>query len=88
VAHSAKTRFLHVANGTSTTRLIESAGIPGRLSIWADPLYEGPVPGDLTDAELLEVRTRRLAGAAAATADALGGIEASLDTINARLRTT
>jgi hypothetical protein len=55
-------RFLHVANGTSTTRTIESAGIPGRLSIWADPLYEGPVPGGLTDAELLEVRARHLAG--------------------------
>ena len=62
VAHSSQTRFLHVANGTCTTRIIESAGIPGILSIWADPLYEGPVPGGLTDAELLEVRTRHLAG--------------------------
>jgi len=42
--------------------MIESAGIPGTLSIWADPLYEGPVPGGLTDAELLDVRTRHLAG--------------------------
>jgi hypothetical protein len=56
------TRFLHVANGTSTTMTIEAASIPGRLSIWADPLYEGPVPGDLTDAELVDVRTRYLAG--------------------------
>jgi hypothetical protein len=60
---SSQTRFLHVANGTCTTRIIASAGIPGTLSIWADPLYEGPVPGGLTDAELLEVRTRHLAGA-------------------------
>ena len=60
--HSSQTRFLHVANGTCTTQIIESAGIPGTLSIWADPLYEGPVPGGLTDAELLEVRTRHLAG--------------------------
>ncbi|RPH56762.1 MAG: hypothetical protein EHM89_14945 [Acidobacteria bacterium] len=58
----AQTRFLHVANGTCTTRLIESAGIPGSLSIWADPLYEGPVPGGLTDAELLDVRARYLGG--------------------------
>jgi hypothetical protein len=57
-------RFMHVANGTCTTRMIESAGIPGTLSIWADPLYEGPVPGGLTDAELLEVRARYLAGPA------------------------
>jgi hypothetical protein len=62
VTDVAQTRFLHVANGTCTTRLIESAGIPGSLSIWADPLYEGPVPGGLTDAELLDVRARYLGG--------------------------
>lgn len=53
---------MHVANGRCTTRLIEAAGIPGVLSLWADPLYEGPVPGSLTDSELLEVRARHLAG--------------------------
>jgi hypothetical protein len=56
-------RFLHVANGTCTTRLIEAAGIGGALSIWADPLYEGPVPGGLSDEQLLDVRARYLAGA-------------------------
>ena len=56
------TRFLHVANGTCTTRLIEAAGIPGTRSIWADPLYEGPVPGDVSDEELLAVRARYLSG--------------------------
>jgi hypothetical protein len=64
LTHSAPTRYLHVANGTCTTRLIESAGIPGVLSIWADPLYEGPVPDGLTDVELLDVRARYLAGPA------------------------
>jgi len=53
-------RFLHVANGTATTRLIDAARIPGILSIWADVLYEGPVPANLTDDELLEVRARFL----------------------------
>jgi len=62
VTPSTPTRFLHVANGTCTTRLIESAGIPGRVSIWADPLHDGPVPGGLTDAELLDVRARYHAG--------------------------
>jgi len=57
-------RFLHVANGTCTTRIIEAAGIPGAVSIWADPLHEGPVPAGLTDAELLDVRMRYLAGPA------------------------
>jgi hypothetical protein len=55
-------RFLHVANGTSTTDTISAAAIPGMRSIWADPLYEGPVPGGLSDGELLDVRARYLAG--------------------------
>src|SRR5438093_10702862 len=57
-----KPRFLHVANGACTTNIIQAAAIPGRVSIWADPLYEGPVPGGLSDAELLDVRARYLAG--------------------------
>jgi len=66
VSERAPTRFLHVANGTCTTRIIEAAGIPGARSIWADPLYEGPVPGGVSDEELLETRRRFHAGAEAA----------------------
>jgi len=62
VISEATTPFLHVANGTSTTALIEAAGIPGRGSIWADPLHDGPVPRELDDDELLEVRREYLAG--------------------------
>jgi hypothetical protein len=54
--------LLHVANGTSTTETISAAAIPGMRSIWADVLYEGPVPGGLSDGELLDVRARFLAG--------------------------
>jgi hypothetical protein len=54
-------RYQHVANGSSTTGLIAAAGLPGARSIWADPLNEGPVPGGLTDAELLHVRAGFLA---------------------------
>jgi hypothetical protein len=72
-----------VANGSSTTRTIESAGIPGTLSIWADPLHEGPVPGGLTDAELLEIRARHLAGLTdRVTHVAWGGRDPSLDAVN------
>src|SRR6266542_6039354 len=60
MASSAR-RFMHVANGTSTTGLIHAAGIPGSSSVWADVLYEGPVPGDLADERLLELRARYLA---------------------------
>jgi hypothetical protein len=56
----ARSPFLHVANGTATTALIEKAGIPGRRSIWSDPLYEGPVPGGISDAKLVDVRSRYL----------------------------
>jgi hypothetical protein len=59
---AAPSRFRHVANGTCTARLIEAAGIPGEWSIWADPLYEGPVPGGLSDERLIEVRARHLSG--------------------------
>ena len=54
------TRILHVANGTCTTSVIEAAGLPGTTSLWADPLYDGPVPGAITDDELLELRARHL----------------------------
>ncbi|HTK28564.1 MAG TPA: hypothetical protein VL309_03380 [Vicinamibacterales bacterium] len=53
--------LLHVANGTCTARLIEAAGLPGARSIWADPLYEGPVPADLDDEALIGVRATYLA---------------------------
>jgi hypothetical protein len=55
------TRILHVANGTSTTATIQAASLPGRSSIWADVLHDGPVPGGLSDDALLEVRARHLA---------------------------
>ncbi|HJY34621.1 MAG TPA: hypothetical protein VJ260_07200, partial [Vicinamibacterales bacterium] len=63
------TRFLHVANGTSTTATIHAAGLPGRSSIWADVLHDGPVPGGLSDDALLEVRARHLAASAAVSSD-------------------
>jgi hypothetical protein len=53
-------RLLHVANGTCTTALIERAGIGGTCSIWADPLHEGPVPGGLSDAQLIAVRASHI----------------------------
>jgi len=72
------TEFLHVANGTSTTMTIEAAGIPGAVSIWADPLHDGPVPGHLTDDGLVEVRARHLADPddAASLAETVDGLHA------------
>ncbi len=66
---STSQRLLHVANGTSVTGTIHQAGIPGSTSIWADPLHDGPVPGQLTDEELLDVRARYLASGADSDGD-------------------
>jgi hypothetical protein len=57
-------RFLHVANGHSTTTTITAAGIPGATSIWADPLHDGPVPADVADDALIEIRAAAIAAAA------------------------
>jgi hypothetical protein len=59
---------LHVANGHCTTRLIESARLPGRTSIWADALHDGPV-GDVADEQLIRVRAAFIAGQTDASAD-------------------
>jgi hypothetical protein len=79
---AANTRFLHVANGRSTTLTIEAAGMPGACSIWADLLYEGPVPGGLNDTELLDVRMRYLAGPSDLRWAAWAGSDPSLDPAN------
>lgn len=76
------TRFLHVANGTSTTGTIEAAGIPGACSIWADPLYEGPVPGELSDAELVGARMQYLSGQGGPAREAWVGADPTLDPAN------
>ena len=75
-------RFLHVANGTCTTRIIEAAGIPGARSIWADPLYEGPVPADVGDDDLLQVRWQYLTGPGDVKWAALAGPDPALDPAN------
>lgn len=51
-------RLLHITNGSAAADTIGAAGIPGVRSIWADSLHDGPVPGGISDRELLEVRAR------------------------------
>jgi hypothetical protein len=50
---------LHVANGHSTTRLIEQA-LPGRTQVWCDPLHEGAI-ADVGDEELVRIRAAEIA---------------------------
>jgi hypothetical protein len=53
--------LLHVANGHATTGLIGLSGVPGRAMVWCDPLYDGPVPGNVSEDELVRVRAQFLA---------------------------
>jgi hypothetical protein len=66
---------LHVANGHCTTQLIERAGLPGKTSIWADALHDGPVP-DVPDDQLVRVRAEFIAD----------GLDVSADEVEADLR--
>jgi hypothetical protein len=66
---------LHVANGHCTTRLIEAAGLPGRTSIWADALHDGPVP-DVSDEQLIRIRAEFIAD----------GLDVSADQVEADLK--
>jgi hypothetical protein len=59
---------LHVANGHCTTELIGRAGLPGRASIWADALHDGPVP-HVSDDELIKVRAAFIADGLEVTAE-------------------
>ncbi|HXW06985.1 MAG TPA: hypothetical protein VD833_17260 [Vicinamibacterales bacterium] len=77
---AASRRFLHVANGTCTTDTIEAAG--RTRSIWADPLHDGPVPGGLSDSELLEVRRQFLASPGDLSWTAWAGNDPPLDPAN------
>jgi hypothetical protein len=74
-------RYLHVSNGTSVTMTLEAAGVPGHKSIWADVLHDGPVPAELTDDELLEVR-RQFHLAPTAPGRALNGYDPARDPVN------
>ena len=53
--------ILHVMNGHSMIPIVAAAQLPGTMTIYADALHEGPVPGGLGDAEMREVRGRFLA---------------------------
>jgi hypothetical protein len=50
--------ILHVLNGDSMSESLERSGISGRVTVWADALYEGPVPYDADDPKFNEVHAR------------------------------
>jgi hypothetical protein len=52
---------LHISNGDSVTGTLPRAGVAGNTSIWADALHDGPVPGGISDDELLQLRAAFIA---------------------------
>jgi hypothetical protein len=56
-------RVLHVMNGHSICPIFEGANLPGVMTVYADPLHEGPVPSGLSDQQMREVRARFLSSA-------------------------
>lgn len=53
--------MLHITNGESVAGTLRESTVTGIVSVWADPLWEGPVQGDLDDDGFLENRARYLA---------------------------
>ena len=60
----APSRFLHVANGSVHHAPHRRCRHSRHALHLGRSFYDGPVPGGLTDAELIDVRARHLAGPA------------------------
>ncbi|HEV2580696.1 MAG TPA: DUF1835 domain-containing protein [Ktedonobacteraceae bacterium] len=54
-------RMLHITNGESTQGSLQQSGIPGDVLAWKDVLHEGPVPANLSLAQMSQVRARFIA---------------------------
>jgi hypothetical protein len=54
-------RLLHVLNGDAAAEGLRAAGIPGAVTLSADPLYEGPVPAAASPERWRRERARFLA---------------------------
>ena len=52
--------MLHIHNGDSTAGTARNAGLPGTHVAWREAMVCGPTPGDLSDAEFMDVRANHL----------------------------
>lgn len=57
----APARLLHVTNGSVAADVLRESGVPGRVTITADVLHEGPTPAGLPPERWRKVRARYLA---------------------------
>ena len=49
-------------NGHSMCPIFEQSNLPGVMTVYADALHEGPVPADLPEEQMREVRARYISG--------------------------
>jgi hypothetical protein len=56
-----KTLLLHVARTDGIAARLRRSGLPGRVVVWAEPLYEGPVPAGQSAEALRQARARYVA---------------------------
>jgi hypothetical protein len=59
--------MLHITDGESVAGTLREAGIPGKVSIYGDLMYEGPAPTGLADDAWRDTRARFIAEAGYAT---------------------
>ena len=57
----AQARLLHITNGGVAADILRESGVPGRVTITADVLHEGPTPAGLPPERWRKVRARYLA---------------------------
>jgi hypothetical protein len=57
----APARLLHITNGSVAADILRESGVPGRVTITADVLHEGPTPAGLPPERWRKVRARYLA---------------------------
>jgi hypothetical protein len=77
--------MIHITNGGCAMAVIQQAGIDGDVAVWADVLYEGPVPGGLEERELREIRANFLSdGEPNAFSRILSGLEQTAAIVDRR----
>jgi RNA polymerase sigma factor (sigma-70 family) len=50
--------IVHICDGDSVAGTLRQSGLPGEVAVYGDLLYEGPVPKERTEGELLALRSR------------------------------
>lgn len=58
VLKTGEQKLLHIHCGDSSASILRQSSVAGEVVVWHDPVFEGPVPGGVSDQEYREIRTR------------------------------